>query len=1023
MKITDFSLRRPVTVLIGTFALIFFGLLAMKNMGMERVPDVDFPLVAVSTTMQGASPTVMDNDVTDVLEEQLNTISGIENIRSNTYEGRSIILVEFELGRDIDAAAADVRDKVNLAVSDLPEEAETPIVQKFNAGDSPIITLGITGAASYKEQSHFADKVVKERLQTIDGVGSVDTIGLREREIRVWLDPALLESRNLTVKDVKDAIKDKHVELPAGRLESDRRELSIRLEGEYGSVEELEQLPIVSRHGAVIRLRDVARVEDGYEDVRSIATYNGKPVILLEILKQRGANEVALADGVYKELDSLKKLAPSDVNIEVLSDTSSFVRKSMAGVGSDTLIGIGLCSLIMLFFLRTMRATFVTIVTIPVCLLGSLIILKGLGVTINNLSMMGLSLAVGMVVDATTVVLENIHRHLENGKLPMEAASQGTSEVGFAVLAGAATTICVFAPVASMGGVIGRFFYAFGITVVLTIAISLVLSLTLTPFLCSRILRKDRPGKVALKIEAFLEWLENTYRKWLGRCLRHRFIVLAGAVGIFALGIFMAGLLGTGFFPNEDRGDFAIRFELPAGASLDEGKRFLDEIGESVRLYPEVAYTYGTIGSGMGQEVNKGKLNVTLVPRNKRASSTEVMGKMRKQFSTYKDVQLTFGTWGSDISITLVGQDTEQLDAVAQKMKKDIEKDGRLTDVSTDVRLDSPRINVEINRGLADELDVNVRDLSQEIQAYFGGVKSGVMKDGGYRYDIRLRAEEEYRRNIQDIQNIAFKDGNGNLIKAPGLVKVKEGQGPTLVKRYNRQRSLTITANATGISSGEGVTLVMDSFKKYAPSDGSVRVIPTGVSKHMKENFQELFKALAIAIILVYMVMAVQFESFIYPLMVMFSLPLATTGVFGILLVTGMDLDMMSFMGIILLVGIVVNNAIILVDFANQRRAAGYGRLEAMQEAGPLRLRPILMTALSTSIAAIPIALGLSEGGEIRQPMSTAVIGGMLTSTFLTLFVIPAVYVILGDAKEKIAQIIVRLTKKSTVTSMSGGEK
>lgn len=1031
MKVTDISLRRPVTVLIGTFALIFFGILAMRNMGMERIPDVDFPVVAVSTTMVGASPTVIDNDITDVLEEKLNTISGIENIRSNSYEGRSLVIVEFELGRNIDAAAADVRDKVNLAISDLPTEAETPIVQKFNAGDSPVITLGVMGTAPYKIQSHFADKVMKEHLQTVDGVGSVETIGLREREVRIWLDPALLESRNLTVKDIKDAIKDKHVELPAGRLESERRELSIRLEGEYASVQELEELPIVSRNGAVIRLRDVARVEDGYEDLRSIATYNGEPVILLEIRKQRGANEIFLADGVYRELDSLNKLVPEGVKIEMLDDTSGFIRKSMAGVLSDTLIGIGLCSLIMLFFLRTIRATFVTVVTIPVCLLGSLIVLRALGITINNLSMMGLSLAVGMVVDATTVVLENIHRHLENGKLPIQAASEGTSEVGFSVLAGAATTICVFAPIASMGGIIGRFFYAFGITVVMTIVISLVLSLTLTPFLCSRILRKDHPGKIALRIEAFLVRLEEAYKKGLAFSLRHRFIVLGAAAGIFALGIFIAGFLGTGFFPNEDRGSFSINFELPAGASLAESRKFMSELGVAVRDHAEVAYTYGTIGSGIGQEVNKGKLAVTLIPRSQRATSTEIMGKMRKQFSNYKDVELTYGTWSSDITLTLVGQDTEQLDRVAQKVKKDLEQDKRLTDISTDVRLDSPRINVGINRGLADELNVNIRDLSQEIQAYFGGVKAGIFKDGGYRYDIRLKAEEGYRRNIQDIQNIAFKDGNKNLIKAPGLIKVEEGRGPTLVKRYDRQRSLTISANTAGISSGEGMTLVMGTFRKYAPTDGSIRIVPTGMSKHMKSNFKELFMALAIAIILVYMVMAVQFESFMYPFMVMFSLPLATTGVFGILLLTGIELDMMSMMGIILLVGIVVNNAIILVDFANQRKASGCDRRTAMQEAAPLRLRPILMTALSTSIAAVPIALGLSEGGEIRQPMSTAVIGGMLTSTFLTLFVIPAVYVILGDVKEKAAQVAMSVFKEKTSavqikepgTNLSGGEK
>lgn len=1031
MKVTDISLRRPVTVLIGTFALIFFGLLAMRNMGMERIPDVDFPLVVVSTTMEGASPTVMDNDVTDVLEEQLNTISGIESIRSSSYEGRSLVIVEFELGRDIDAAAADVRDKVNLAIADLPVEADTPIVQKFSAADSPVITLGVVGTAPYRVMSHYADKVVKERLQAVNGVGNVDTIGLRNREIRVWLNPALLEARNLTVQDVRDAIKDKHVELPAGRLESERRELSIRLEGEYGSVAELKSLPIVSRDGAVIRLQDVAKVEDGFEDVRSVATYNGEPVILLDILKQRGANEVSLADDVMKQLDGLKKLAPEGVKLLVLSDTSDFVRKSMTGVGWDMLAGIGLCSLIMLFFLQTFRATFVTVVTIPVCLLGSLIVLRGLGITINNLSMMGLSLAVGMVVDATTVVLENIHRHMEQGKTAFLAASEGTSEVGFSVIAGAATTVCVFAPVASMGGIIGRFFYAFGITVVMTIIISLVLSVTLSPFLCSRILKRDNPGRIASKIENFLRGMENSYKKALHVCLRHRFLVLGAASVFFIVGLIIASRLGTGFFPNEDRGDFTISFELPAGTSLEESKQFLLELGESVRLYPEVAYTYATIGSGMGKEVNKGKLNVTLIPRKQRAPSKAIMGQMRKQFSSYKDAELTFGTWGSDITLTLVGQDTEQLSRIGEAMKKDLEKDDRLADITTDVRLDSPRINVSINRGLADEMDINVRDLSKDIQAYFGGVKAGVFKDGGYRYDIRVKAEEGYRRSLADIESLTFKDGSKKLVKAPGLINVEEGRGPTLVKRYNRQRSLTISANTAGISSGEGMALVMNAFKQNAPVDGSVRLIPTGSSKHMQENFRELLMALAIAIVLVYMVMAVQFESFLYPLMVMFSLPLATSGVFFILLLTGMEIDMMSMMGIILLVGIVVNNAIILVDFANQRRAAGYDGLTAMEESAPLRLRPILMTALSTVIAAVPIALGLSEGGEIRQPMSTAVIGGMLTSTFLTLFVIPAVYVILGDGKEKVKALFFRIRggEKTVVqagnpgTSMGGGEK
>jgi HAE1 family hydrophobic/amphiphilic exporter-1 len=1009
MKITDVSLRRPVTVIILTASLVLFGILAMKGMGLQRIPDVDFPVVTVTTVMQGASATVMDNDVADVIEEKLSNISGIEDMSSSSYEGRTVTVVQFGLDRDADAAAADVRDKVNLAVGDLPTEAETPIVEKFTVGDQAIVTVAVVGPSSYRDKVFFADKILKAQLQSVDGVGNVDTPGLMEREIRVWLDPARMEARGLTVKDVSDAIKNKHVELPAGSIQNGQRKVELRLAGEYDSVESLGSLPLAVKGGAVVRLRDVARVEDGFEEKTSVATYNGKETILLAVRKQRGTNEVKVADGVLKKIEELKASAPAGVSLEVVSNGSDFVRRSMKGVGSNVMQAILLCSLIMLFFLRTFRATFVAIITIPVCLLGSFLLLKGLGLSINNLTMMGISLAVGMVVDATTVVLENIHRHMEDGMPAMAASARGTGEVAFSVLGGAATTMAVFAPVAFMGGIIGRFFYSFGITVVCTIALSLLLSLSLTPFLCSRILQKDHPGRIALAIEHFLEKVENAYKLILGKAVRFRWITLGAAMGLFVLGLVLSSQIGKGFFPSDDQGTFSISVELPAGTSLEATERTLMKMDEIVRSNKSVEFTYSEIGTGMGQEVNKGNLYVDLVPKADRPEVKTVMGQLRNELSGFREARISLATWGaSDLDMTLVGGTPEKLFAISEKVMADLKRDGRLTDLNTDIRLDKPQLNIELNRGRADDMNLNVRDLSTEVQAYFGGTKAGVFKDGGYRYDIRLMAEGAMRENASDVGQVAVKNGSGQIVRVPGLVKVREVLAPNVVKRYNRQPSLGLSANVVkGFSTGEAMTLIRSTVQKHLPADGSVKVLATGRSKTQEQDFLRLFVALAVAIALVYMVMAIQFESFLHPFTVMFSLPLLTPGAFGLLFLAGNNLDLMSFMGLILLVGIVVNNAIILVDFINQQRDRGVEKVQAVLNAGPLRLRAILMTAASTMVGSIPVALKLSEGAEFRQPMAVAVIGGLFTSTVLTLLVIPVIYLVLDDAKERV-QVLLR---------------
>ena len=1002
MKITAVSLRRPVTVLILTIAVVVFGCYSYMNMGMERMPNVEFPIVVVRTTMEGASPAIMDNDVTDVLEARINTIEGIKNMTSSSYEGRSVIVIEFELDRNVDFAAADVRGKVSMATGKLPDDCDDPQVDKFDPSDRPIMNIAVKndGRTDLRTLSRYVDKIVTERLQTVKGVGGVQLAGFRARELRVWMRPESLEAYGLTAKDIKTAIYTKHVELPAGRVETGTKEYGIRLNGEYGSAAELEYLPVAVRKGAVIRLRDVARVEDGFEDERSSSLYEGKPTIMVQVRKQKGANEVMLSRTVRQRLDELNANAPAGTSLVVVSDNAKFITRSMNGVFWDIVTSVLLTSLIMFFFLRTLRATFIAVITIPVCLLGSLSVLYWMGISINNMSMMGLSLAVGMVVDATTVVMENISRHKEMGKNAFRASEEGTNEVALAVVAGAATTLAVFVPVAFMGGMMGRFFNAFGVTVATTISMSLIISLTLTPFLCSRLLGRSRKAtRLQTAMERPFIWMEKKYAGALRFAVTHRKTVLASGLALFALGIFFASILGSEFFPSEDQGRLRVVAELPADSSLEVTKDITRRMVDIIQQDPAVAYTYGVVGSGSGQEVYKTNINVELIAASERPRASAVMKRLRAKLSRFRDVDMQMGTWGgSDITLIIQGPTSEALAKIGDEIKRDLEKHARgLVDITTDLRMSKPRINLALNRGLADDLNVSIRDLSDEMLTWFGGDKSGSFNDGGYRYDIRLRSERGSRSDPAHVLKTLITTQSGATIPVEGLVTSSIGMAPNVIKRYNRQRSLEIGANCEGIAPGDGIKIMEEVFKKYAPQDGTYRMSPSGDSENMKESFGYMAIALVFAILLVYIVMAIQFESFVHPFTVMFSLPLMTAGSFGLLALAGLRLSVMSYMGIILLVGVVVNNAILLVDFINQLRAAGDDKVTAVLKAGPLRLRAILMTTTSTLVGSLPVALALSAGGETRQPMSVAVIGGLFTSTLLTLLVIPVIYLMMDD--------------------------
>lgn len=1013
-SLIETSLRRPVTVIMLTIALVYFGVMSYMNMGMQQIPDVDLPVVMVTTTYDGATAAVMDNDVADVLEEKINTINGIDSLSSMSYMGESVTVVEFIMGRDIDAAAADVRDKVNAASEDLPDEADEPIIAKYEIGDSPLVLYTVTGDATYGEKVYFVDKIAKVKFQSAEGVGEVTTPGMREREIRIWIDPVRLRSRGLLAQDIKEAIENKHVELPGGSINMDRYKIDLRIQGEYASVEDLKSLPITTRSGVIIRLGEVADVEDGFEEAENAAMFNGDETIMIGVMRQRGANEVAVCDAIVEKYESeIKGIVPNNMRMEAVYNKSEFIRRSMHGVGTDIIQAVVLCSLLMLFFLQTFRATFVVIISMPVCLIGSLVVLNGLGVTINNLSMMGMSLAVGMVVDATTVVLENIDIYLHKGYRPRDAALAGTTEVSFSILGGNLTTIGVFAPIAFMGGVIGQFFYAFGITIVVTIGLSLIIALTLTPFTCSRILSVKERGRVAQFCNNLLVALENGYRRVLNLAVHNKTITMAIAVSLFIFGLFLAGQVGSAFLTNDDQGIFIINCELPSGTEIEETTRVMGNIATIARQNPAVLRTMVDVGSGSGSEPNKGSIYVDLTAYGTRDSQFDVMDQVRASLGGFKDVIMDFTTFsGKDFEMVLNGSaTTEELYNMAQKIIADMVATGNVKDVDTDIKLNKPQLNINMDRNMTDAMNVDVRSLSTEIQAYFSGLKAGVFKEGGYRYDIRLMARRAQRSSLDDIDLLSFLNSSGEIIQAPGLITVEEEIGPSSINRYARQRAVTISGNVgDDFSAGEAVTLMQEIGKKYIPEGQGIQLLPSGRTKTQFDSFERLLTAIVVAISLVYIIMACQFESFLHPLTVMFSLPLMTPGSFGLMYIMGCKLDTMAYMGIILLVGIVVNNGIILVDFINQNRANGMSKLEAVVDAGPRRLRAILITSLSTLIGAIPAALKLSEGSESRQPMSVAMFGGLFTSTLLTLLVVPVMYLVLDNLKENSGKLLRRLS-------------
>jgi HAE1 family hydrophobic/amphiphilic exporter-1 len=1009
MFLSDTSVRKPVVATMITLALVFFGLIGYQRIGIDLYPKVDFPMVTITTTLFGAAPEVMDTDVTDPIEEQINTIEGVKHITSSSGYGFSQTVVEFELFRDIDSAVQDVRAKVDLAKRKLPTDIDPPIIDKLDINAIPILWLSMKGNLPRQRLGMIADEVLRPQLESIKGVGSVNLDGYAKREIRVWIDGKKLEAHRLAPNDISKALLNKNLELPGGVIESVDREFTVRNLGELRNIGEFDNLIIAHQNGVPIRLKDIGWAEDGTEPVRTVARFNRVPSVGLSIIPRSGANVVEVARGVKSRLTEIRKTLPQEVGIDVAFDSSKFIEEAISDVQYDVFLGGLLAAGIMLIFLLSVRSTLITAISIPASLITSFGIMHFMGFTMNYMTMLGLSMMVGVVCDDAIIVLENIYRHMEEGEDAVTAAIKGTKEIGFAAMAATFSIAAVFIPVAFMGGIIGRFFYQFGVTVAASVIVSLVIALVLVPMLCSRFLKVEtKRGKVFQFFDRGYERIENRYRGALIFCLRHRVLILLIATGTFvgSIGIFMN--LKKEFVPQADESRFVIRIEAPTGSTLQYTDEKMKKVENVALALPEIKALYSAIGTGARQEVNKGLLMIALKDRQERKrSQRQIMVEVRKSLRDIPGFKIYVenfspiavgGRRGAPLQVDIKGAEVEKLERISSRIIDEMAKSPGMVDVSSDLELTKPEVKVFIDRNKASDVGVDIREISSAVLQMVGGQEASKFKDTerAKRYDVRVRLIKDQRMNPQDISEISIRTPKGGLIKLAQVVRVQEGIGPNLINRRDRQRNATIYADTTGKKVlGEAIGEVEVLMKKYLPAGYSYSF--TGQAEAFKESFYYLILALAEAILIVYMVLAMQFNSFLHPFTVMLALPLSTAGAFGALYLMGDTISIMSMIGMITLTALVVKNSILLVDYTNTLREKGAERNQAVLQASPVRLRPILMTAVTTILGVLPVAMGFSAGGEARAGMGRATFGGMFASTLLTLFVVPVAYTIVDD--------------------------
>jgi multidrug efflux pump len=1012
MKLSSISIQRPVLATVMSLAILLFGIISFFLLPVREYPDIDPPIISVVTLYRGASPSVVETEITNVLEEQFATLEGVKTITSSSREEGSVITIEFELKRNVDEAANDVRDRVSRIRGTLPREIDDPVISKVDANAQAIVWLALSSQHhSGLELTDVADRILKERIQRLPGVGSVIIGGERRYAMRVWLDPLSMAAHGLTNQDVEAAIRGENAEIPGGRVEGQGREFAVRTRGELSQPEEFGAIIVSQKDNDVVRLRDVADVKVGAADERSAVRFNGDQTVGLGIVKQSKASTVDVAAEVRNSLKELSRILPEGMKIDIAYDSSTFINDSIVEVQETLIIAVILVILVVLAFLKSFRATIIPSLAIPISILGAFAVIYFAGFTINILTLLALVLAIGLVVDDAIVVLENVYRHMELGKTRWQAALDGSKEIGFAVIATTIALVAVFIPLAFLTGSVGRLFNEFGLSVAVAVLISGFVALTLTPMLASQILRPlhgTSKSWASRSFDAFFEFLNRFYERILRGSLRRRFIIVAGGIAVIVLSFFIFKSLPSELVPTEDRGvGFGIVI-APEGATLDYTDGYVRQIENRLLALPERQGLFTATGLGFGGpgNVTNSFIFLNLKPRSERKKSQQqIIQELFPQMLAIPGVlafvinppSLGANFSSSPVEYVLEADNYEDLNKAAGMMMGEASKLGYLINMDSDLRLNKPQLDIHIDRERASGLGVSVADIGSTLETFLGGRVVTNFKRGTKQYDVILQMKPQSRTTPEAIQNLYIR-GNGGLVQLANVVKVEKTVAPKELNHYNRVRSATITASLV-----PGMTLgkALDDLDKIAAEKlpAGIKREYAGQSLEYKSSSTSLYLMFLLAIIFIYLVLSAQFESFIHPFTILLSVPLAVFGALLTLFIFGQSLNIYSQIGLIMLIGLVTKNAILIVEFANQLRKQGNTLIEAIIQAATIRLRPILMTSFSTIFGILPIAIGLGAGAESRRPLGLAIVGGIFFSTFLTLVIVPVVYTILSKSK------------------------
>jgi len=1037
MSLPEFGVRKPVSNLMIFSAILILAFYSLTRIGIDIMPEIEPPIISVIAAYPGANPQDVEIKVTEPLENQLATTPGLEKITSRSIEGASVISLKFKWGTNLDEASNDIRDRIEQAkrlLPDIPDEMDNPFLYKFNTANIPIVFFGITAKQTYPELYDLIDNSVGDALRQLPGVGTVNLFGGLQRQINVWIDRERLEGYGLSILDIKNALEKENVTQPVGNIKMGLTDYLLRLPGEFATPDEINSVLLGKSGGKIVYLKDIARVEDGFKEVTMIVRINRNPGLLMQVQKQTGTNTVEVAERVKKKVAELQKTLPSDVHMQIIFDTSEDIINSVNTLTSSVWVAVVLVIFVVWFFLRQSGPSMIIALTIPFSLLITFIYLFLSGKTINTISLSSVAIASGMVVDNAIVVVDNIHRRLEKGNRPQEAAIFGTNEMFLAIAASTMTTVVVFLPMLFISGVVGIMFGELAIIVIVTLLASLFTAVTFSPMLCAKWLRVDSASQRTQSAQGvfarfynfseriFTSW-ENFYASTLGRCLRHRKFTLVGFSIIFACSLLLAPFVGNEFIPEEDSGDVRVTVELPIGTRVEESDKVAKRIEEIfVKEVPERRFLFVRSGqmAGMGRTSGQSSgshviaAGAKLVSKTQRKRSVREVGQVvRKQIAKIPGVlkvdittgnplgQMITGTGGKSIQVEIVGHSFEETDTVANQLKGIMEKVPGAVDVSISRELKRPELVIKVDREKIGALGLDMDTVSESIKTYIEGAVATKYREKGETYDIYVRLEESNRTKIEDVENLSITSlYSGKQIRLANIATISEAVGPVEIERQNRERVVRVSCNTFKRSSGKVIEDIKKEIRKIVlPAD--IYINFGGEAEEQTKAFRDLALLLVLGIILVYMVMAAQFESLLDPFIIMFAVPFTFTGVILGLLATHSTLNVISFLGIVMLMGIVVNNAIVLISYINILRARGMSMEEAITQGGRLRLRPVLMTTITTLVGLLPLALSRGEGSETWQPLGVTMVGGLLVSTFITMLFVPTLYAIFENRLKK----------------------